>query len=207
MARLVGNAGGRTRGAPGKPDLSQHGIVLNPDTLHTARISLCVAPNTRIFFPAFPATLSRLAILDDFFSQRPWNEEPASRTMASRSSPHPPEPGIVRDAHGGQAYAQLSRSQVMNTFNALSAAQVAHAARIAVACAAAFLAGFAYADPQPDQTPAAPTVSQDVGGTPMSTSASGGPTSITREQVYQDLVRSEQSGERAQLDKSLYHGQ
>jgi hypothetical protein len=89
----------------------------------------------------------------------------------------------------------------MNTSNALCAA------RIAVACGAAFFAGFSYADSQPDQTQAAPSASQDVGGTPMSTSASGAPTGITREQVYQDLVRSEQTGEGAALQKSLYHGQ
>jgi len=89
----------------------------------------------------------------------------------------------------------------MNTSNALCAA------RIAVACGAAFLAGFAYADSQPDQTQAAPPASQDVGGTPMSTSASGAPMGITRQQVYQDLVHSEQTGERDELQKNLYHGQ
>lgn len=87
----------------------------------------------------------------------------------------------------------------MNTMNAL---------RIAVACAAAFCAGLAMADEQSDQAQAStPPASQDVGGTPVSTSASGAPMGITRAQVYQDLVRSEQTGESAALQRGLYHGQ
>jgi hypothetical protein len=86
----------------------------------------------------------------------------------------------------------------MNTLNAL---------RIAVACAAAFFAGLAFADSTTDQAQGNPPPAQDVGGVPMQTSASGAPMSITRAQVYQDLVRSEQTGQRAELQKDLYHGQ
>ncbi|WP_321871039.1 hypothetical protein [Paraburkholderia tropica] len=78
--------------------------------------------------------------------------------------------------------------------------------RIAVACSAALLAGLAWADSSTDPASTPPSASQDVGGVPMSNSASGAPITLTHAQVYQDLVRSEQSGERARLNGDLYHG-
>lgn len=79
--------------------------------------------------------------------------------------------------------------------------------RIAVACAAACFAGFAWADSQPDQQTTSPQASQDEGGVPSTTSASGAPMTITHAQVYQDLIRSEQNGEYERLQKGIYHGQ
>lgn len=80
--------------------------------------------------------------------------------------------------------------------------------RLAVACAAACCAGFAWAgDSQPDQQQSAtPQASQDVGGTPSSMSAAGAPTPLTHEQVYQDLIRSEKSGQLDELKRTLYNG-
>jgi hypothetical protein len=104
---------------------------------------------------------------------------------------------IVRDAHGGKAYAQTFRSDEMNTLSTM---------RLAVACAAACCAGFAWADSQSDQQPASPQASQDVGGTPSSMSAAGAPTPLTHEQVYQDLIRAEKSGQLEELKKTLYNG-
>ncbi|POR55997.1 uncharacterized protein DUF4148 [Paraburkholderia eburnea] len=87
----------------------------------------------------------------------------------------------------------------MNTLNTV---------RIAVACSAALFAGLALADSPSDQSQGAPSASQDVGGMPMTNSASGAPQSLTltHAQVYQDLVRSEQSGERDRLNNDIYHG-
>ncbi|MFC5430107.1 hypothetical protein ACFPTO_15040 [Paraburkholderia denitrificans] len=81
--------------------------------------------------------------------------------------------------------------------------------RIALACAAASFAGFVFAaDSQSDPPQATnPPAAQDVGGAPMSTGAAGGPMAITHEQVYQELIRSEQTGERDRLDRSVYRGQ
>ena len=80
--------------------------------------------------------------------------------------------------------------------------------RIAVAAAAAFFAGSALAQSQSDsQTQAGtPPPAQDVGGSPMSTGAAGAPAALSRAQVYQDLVRSEQSGQQKALNEGLYHG-
>ena len=104
----------------------------------------------------------------------------------------------------------------MNTLN------TARTVRMALACAAALFAVSVWADSQPDEAQASQSTaqstaqsipqptSQDVGGAPLSTSASGAPMApagLTREQVYQDLVRSGEDGERAALQKSLYHGQ
>ncbi|RQH04173.1 hypothetical protein [Paraburkholderia dinghuensis] len=80
------------------------------------------------------------------------------------------------------------------------------AMRLAVACAAACFAGFAWADSQPDTSPGSPPVSQDVGGMPSSTGAAGAPSAITHEQIYQDLIRSEQNGTLEKLQKTLYNG-
>lgn len=79
--------------------------------------------------------------------------------------------------------------------------------RMAVVCAAACFAGFAWADSQTDQQTGSPQASQDQGGMPSTTSASGGPTALSRAQVYQDLVRSEKSGELNRLQMNLYNGQ
>ncbi|CAG9272364.1 hypothetical protein [Paraburkholderia unamae] len=87
----------------------------------------------------------------------------------------------------------------MNTMNTV---------RIAVAAAAAFFAGSALAQAQSDDQAQAstPPAAQDVGGTPMSTGASGAPTALSHAQVYQDLVRAEQSGQMKALNQGLYHG-
>ena len=85
----------------------------------------------------------------------------------------------------------------MNTLNTV---------RIAVACTAAFFAGLALADTSSDPSQGTPSASQDVGGTPMTNSASGGPQSMSHAQVYQDLVHSINSGERDRLNNDLYHG-
>jgi hypothetical protein len=78
--------------------------------------------------------------------------------------------------------------------------------RIAVACSAALSAGLALADSTSDPAQAAPPASQDVGGMPMTNSASGAPMALTHAQVYQDLVRSEKTGERDRLNNDIYHG-
>ncbi|WP_321884349.1 hypothetical protein [Paraburkholderia bannensis] len=85
----------------------------------------------------------------------------------------------------------------MNTLNTV---------RIAVACSAALFAGLALADSSSDPSQSAPSASEDVGGTPMTNSASGAPMALTHAQVYQDLVRSEKSGERDRLNSDIYHG-
>ncbi|WP_310630090.1 hypothetical protein [Paraburkholderia sp.] len=85
----------------------------------------------------------------------------------------------------------------MNTLNTV---------RIAVACSAALFAGLAWADSSTDTASTSPSASQDVGGMPMSNSASGGPVALTHAQVYQDLLRSEQTGERDRLNNDIYHG-
>ena len=87
----------------------------------------------------------------------------------------------------------------MNTMNTV---------RIAVAAAAALFAGSALAQSQSDDQKQAstPPAAQDMGGSPMSTSASGAPVALTHAQVYQDLVRSQQSGQQKALNEGLYHG-
>lgn len=78
--------------------------------------------------------------------------------------------------------------------------------RIVVACAAALAVGHTWAQEQAATTETAQPA-QDVGGvTDMSRSDAGAPQGITRQQVYQDLLRSKQPGEQARL-KDLYHGQ
>jgi hypothetical protein len=79
--------------------------------------------------------------------------------------------------------------------------------RIAVAVAAAFFAGSALAQSQSDSMQSSsPAAAQDVGGSAMSTSAAGAPATLTHAQVYQDLVRSEQSGQQKALHDGIYHG-
>jgi hypothetical protein len=80
--------------------------------------------------------------------------------------------------------------------------------RIVAACAAALLVGQAWAQ---DQPATAATMSaqpaQDVGGvTDISRGDAGAPMSLTRQQVYQDLLHSERPGEQRRL-QDLYHGQ
>ena len=78
--------------------------------------------------------------------------------------------------------------------------------RIVAACAAALVVGQAWAQDQPmtAQTTAQPA--QDVGGmTDISRSDAGMPAGLTRQQVYQDLIRSQQSGEQSRLQE-IYHG-
>lgn len=80
--------------------------------------------------------------------------------------------------------------------------------RIVAACAVALLVGQAWAQAQPATTAtmtAQPAL--DVGGvTDISRSDAGASMSLTRQQVYQDLVHSERSGEQSRLQQ-LYHGQ
>jgi hypothetical protein len=82
--------------------------------------------------------------------------------------------------------------------------------RIATTCAVALSVGYlghAWAqDQQPAAVPVAQTA-QDVGGMPdASIGQSGRAMGTTRSDVYQDLLRSEQSGEQHRLNASLYHG-
>jgi len=80
--------------------------------------------------------------------------------------------------------------------------------RIVAVCAVALIAGRAWAQDQPattGSTTAQPA--QDVGGvTDMSRGDAGAPKGLTRQQVYQDLLRSEQPGQRSQLQE-VFHGQ
>ena len=80
--------------------------------------------------------------------------------------------------------------------------------RIVAAFTAALVVGHAWAQNQPATTETATIQpAQDVGGvTDMSRSDAGAPMSLTRQQVYQDLLRSEKSGEQSRLQE-LYHGQ
>jgi hypothetical protein len=80
--------------------------------------------------------------------------------------------------------------------------------RIVAACAAALLAGHAWAQDLPATTATmSAQPAQDVGGvTDMSRSDAGVPAGVTRQQVYQDLLHSQQSGEQGRLQE-LYHGQ
>jgi hypothetical protein len=78
--------------------------------------------------------------------------------------------------------------------------------RIVAACAAALLVGHAWAQDQPVTTQTAAQPAQDVGGvTDISRSDAGAPRGLTRQQVYQDLLRSQQSGEQSRL-QDLYRG-
>jgi hypothetical protein len=80
--------------------------------------------------------------------------------------------------------------------------------RIVAACAAALVVGHAWAQNQPATSETATAQpAQDVGGvTDMSRSDAGAPAGLTRQQVYQDLLHSQQSGEQSRLHE-LYHGQ
>jgi hypothetical protein len=78
--------------------------------------------------------------------------------------------------------------------------------RIVVACAATLIVGHAWAQEQAAPTMATAQSAQDVGGvTDMSRSDAGASKGITRQQVYQDLLRSQQPAEHARL-QDLYRG-
>jgi hypothetical protein len=86
-----------------------------------------------------------------------------------------------------------------------------NALRLAAICTVAALAGSTWAQTAPtttdtmsDTTTAPP--SADVGGVSTTTAAGPGATMTTRQQVYQDLIHSEQSGEQARLLHDTYHG-
>ena len=79
--------------------------------------------------------------------------------------------------------------------------------RIVATCAVALVAGHVCAQEQP-VPPVSAQAAQDVGGiTDASRSDAGAPQGMTRQQVYQDLVHSEQSGEQTRLWNGLYRGQ
>jgi hypothetical protein len=81
--------------------------------------------------------------------------------------------------------------------------------RFAATCVAALSVGaigHAWAQEQPGPAQTAQSA-QDVGGMPdTSIGQSGHAMGTSRNDVYQDLVRSEQSGEQHRLNSSLYHG-
>ncbi|CAD6526575.1 hypothetical protein ACFQ3P_13490 [Paraburkholderia sabiae] len=83
--------------------------------------------------------------------------------------------------------------------------------RIAATCAVALSTGYlghAWAQDQPAPTQAAQAAqAQDVGGMPdASIGQSGHAMGTSRGDVYQDLVRFEQSGEQHRLNGGLYRG-
>jgi hypothetical protein len=79
--------------------------------------------------------------------------------------------------------------------------------RIVATCAVALVAGHVCAQEQP-VPPVSAQAAQDVGGiTDASRSDAGAPQGMTRQQVYQDLVHSQQSGEQTRLWNQLYKGQ
>jgi hypothetical protein len=190
--------------------LSQPGIVLKPDITHTAHF-FALLEKQQI---AACGPIRRCAFLDDFFRLRAWRKVLAGSTIQARtsprirpqSSPHtgppagaaPPLASSVRRMADSNN-APPSWSDDMNTMNTV---------RIAVAAAAALFAGSALAQSQGDdqQQASTPPAAQDTGGSPMSTSASGAPMAISHQQVYQDLVRAEQSGQLKALNQGLYHG-
>jgi hypothetical protein len=79
--------------------------------------------------------------------------------------------------------------------------------RIVLTCAAALVAAQAWAQDQPPP-PASVQANQDMGGMTDAMSSAGGRANqpLTRQDVYQDLVRSEQSGQQAKLWKDIYRG-
>jgi hypothetical protein len=78
--------------------------------------------------------------------------------------------------------------------------------RIVATCAVALIVGQAWAQDQTEPQQTAPAA-QDVGGVPqMSRSEVGSSMAVTRQQVYNELIRSEQSGEQGRLMNDLYHG-
>jgi hypothetical protein len=86
------------------------------------------------------------------------------------------------------------------------------ALRLAAICTVAALTGSAWAQNAPTTTDAmsnstaAPPPSADVGGVAATSATGSGAAMVTRQQVYQDLIHSEQSGEQARLQHDTYHG-
>jgi hypothetical protein len=72
-------------------------------------------------------------------------------------------------------------------------------------CTLALIAANTWAQDPSAAQPAEPPA-QDVGGVTSPRMDAGVPRSVTRQQVYQDLLRSRQSGEQQRLDSDLYHG-
>ena len=78
--------------------------------------------------------------------------------------------------------------------------------RLVVTCAAALSLGQVWAQDNPVQS-ATPPAAQDVGGTiSSSTGESGSTATLSRQQVYQDLIRAQQSGEQSRLRSEFYRG-
>ena len=86
------------------------------------------------------------------------------------------------------------------------------ALRLAAICAVAALTGSSWAQNAPtasdtlSNSSAAPPPSADVGGVGTSSAAGSGAAMVTRQQVYQDLIQSKQSGEQARLGRDTYRG-
>lgn len=87
-----------------------------------------------------------------------------------------------------------------------------NALRLAALCAVAVMAGSTYAQNAPTTTdamsnaPTAPPAAADVGGMVNATGTGTAIPATTRQQVYQDLIHSEQSGEQSRLMQGTYHG-
>lgn len=79
--------------------------------------------------------------------------------------------------------------------------------RIVAIYAATLIAGQASAQDKVNVPQDTPPAAQDVGGTSqISGSDSGSSMKITQQQVYNELVRSRQSGEQERLQHDLYRG-
>lgn len=86
-----------------------------------------------------------------------------------------------------------------------------NALRLAAICTVAALTGSTWAQNAPPATDAmtntaAVPPAADVGGVAPGTGAGPGATITTHQQVYQDLVHSEQSGEQMRLRQDTYRG-
>ncbi|WP_118183053.1 DUF4148 domain-containing protein [Paraburkholderia phosphatilytica] len=77
--------------------------------------------------------------------------------------------------------------------------------RIVVACAAACIAVGAWADDATTATNQTEQPAQDTGGV-MPGMQTGANQALTREQVNQDFLRAQQSGQIEKLQRDLYHG-
>jgi hypothetical protein len=76
--------------------------------------------------------------------------------------------------------------------------------RSVVACAAALIACSAWADDATATSQTEPPT-QDTGGVTPGMQA-GANQALTRDQVYQDFLRAQQSGQIKRLQQDLYHG-
>lgn len=77
--------------------------------------------------------------------------------------------------------------------------------RFAAVCAIALLGTSAWAEDQAASQSTEPPA-QDVGGVIPPSVAAGAPQSMSRQQVYQDLLQSQRSGQQQSLDNGLYRG-